>query len=456
MFVNRSSELAALRDWWGTRSPRPALVWGRRRVGKTALLQEFARDLPAVFHTGSGQSRTGELAALARKVDEARPRATGAARRPYRDWEEALDDLAAAAADEPLLVVLDEFPALVENSPELPGVLRAFLDRVDDHIRVRLLLCGSAVRHMEAAMEYRAPLYGRFDLTLQLHAFTPGETAQMLPQLRPADRAVVYGLLGGVPLYLSWWDQEASVADNVHRLVCQPAARLLTEGRLTLATEVERGELPSAVLHAIAAGKTRHNEIKDWVGADPTRTLQRLVQMRVVERLQPVTEAEKSRRRVYRISDHMLAFYLCVVARYLPEIERGLGASILPAVMESLDDHLGSPWEAAFREHLRRLAVAGEPTPQVVAVGPFWTADGQHELDAVVLAGRSRTPVLAGEAKWARSVVAPRLVAGLRRKLEAVPGADPDASMLALCAREEVRECPEGVWAITADDIFTP
>ena len=159
-----------------------------------------------------------------------------------------------------------------------------------------------------------------------------------------------------------------------------------------MATEVERGELPSAVLHAIAAGKTKHNEIRDWIGADPTRTLDRLVRMRLVERIFPVTETTASRRRIYRIADQMLAFYLGIVNRVLPEIERGLGPTILPSLMASLDDHLGGPWEAAFRDHLRRMAVTGELDPQVVAVGPFWTADGQNEIDAVVLAGRSRRP----------------------------------------------------------------
>lgn len=455
-FVNRVRELAALRRWWQQPQPRLAVVWGRRRVGKTALLQEFARELRSVFHTGTGQARAGELAALSRKVQAVHPRPLrDLASRPYRDWEEALDDLAALAADEPFLLILDEFPELVHSAPELPGVMRAFLDRTQEHTRLRILLCGSAVRHMEAAMEYRAPLYGRFDLTLQLHPFTPAESALMLPRLNPADRARVYGLLGGIPLYLSWWDQDAPLADNVSRLVCQPGARLPTEAQLTLATEVERGELPSAVLHAIAAGRTRHHEIKDWIGAEPARTLDRLVGMRLVERLQPVTERGSSRRRIYQITDQLLSFHLGVVAKVLPEIERGLGPTILPVVLEALDDHLGKVWEAAFRDHLRRLAVAGELGEQVVAVGPFWTADGQNELDAVVLAGRSRTPVLAGEAKWARSVSAPRIVTDLRRKLAALPGGRPDLPLV-VCAREQVRDAPPEIRTVTAADIFRP
>lgn len=453
-FVNRVSELAELRRWWSSAHPRPAMVWGRRRIGKTALIQEFARELPTVFHTGTGQPAVGELASLSRKVAAARPHPLrDLGQRPYRDWEEVFDDLAARAVQEPLLLVLDEFPELVLAAPELPGVLRAFLDRVQGHTELRVLLCGSAVRHMEAIMEHRAPLYGRFDLTLQLHPFTPAESALMLRDLPASDRAVVYGLLGGIPLYLSWWDQGTSVSDNLLRLVCRPAARLLVEGQLTLATEVERGELPSAVLHAIAAGKTKHNEIRDFVRADPTRTLDRLVSMRLVERIFPVTETPASRRRIYRIADQLLAFYLGVVNRVRPEIERGLGPTILPTLVDALDDHLGGQWEAAFRDHLRRLALNGELGPEVVAVGSFWTADGQNEIDAVVLAGRSRRAVLAGETKWARSVSAPRIMAELLSKVPAMPQASAEIQ-LAVCARDEVRDVPDGVRAFTAVDIF--
>lgn len=457
MFVNRHDELAALNRWWDS-GRRPALVWGRRRVGKTALVQRFAGELRAVFHTGAGRPAEGELRQLSRQVAAEAPERNTAVRdvasRPYVDWDDALDDLAVRAADEPLLLVLDEFPELVTGSPELPGVLRAFLDRTIDRTKLRLLLCGSAVRQMEALQEQRAPLYGRFDLSLQLHPFRPNEAALMLPDLAPAERALVYGLLGGIPLYLSWWDSDAEVKENLRRLACQPGALLLTEGQLVLATEVERGEYPAAVLHAIAAGRTRYGEIKDAVRAEPIRTLERLAQLRLVERLTPVTEL-RSRRVSYRIADNFLAFYLQVLSRYRSEIERGLGESILPVLLDSLDDFMGPRWEEMFRAHLRRLAAAGELGEDIVAIGPWWNDIADGEIDAVALAGRSRVPVLAGEAKWARSIDGPPLLKGLRRSASALPGADPVWLRFALCAREHVHNAAPETLVITTADVMT-
>jgi AAA+ ATPase superfamily predicted ATPase len=457
MFVNRSAELETLTEWWEEfpRTGRIALVWGRRRVGKTALLSAFAKDRRAVFHTGAGRTAHDELSTLSQAADDVL--AAGVrdlAARPFVDWDDALESLASAADDEPLLLVLDEFPELLRISPELPGVLRAFWDRARERTRLRILLCGSAVRTMQAIQEERAPLYGRIDLSLPLHPFAPHETALMLRKLAPSDRALVWGMLGGVPLYLTWWDQERSLRENLARLVCRPGGRLLDEGRLVLATEGETGELGQLVLRAIAAGATKHGEIQQAVGTEPARTLERLIELRLVERIVPVTESgSRTRRRSYRIADNFLAFWLGIVEPYRAEIERGLGPSILSPMIERLDDHMGARWEGAFRSHLRRLAAAGKLAPEVVRIGAFWSDHPPVEIDAVALAGRREEAVLLGEAKWARTANGARIVRELERKASALPLLAPDPGYV-VCARERVTSLPTTATAVTAAEIF--
>jgi AAA+ ATPase superfamily predicted ATPase len=454
-FVNRDRELSALEEWWASPGGSLGLVWGRRRVGKTALLRRFAGIRRSVFHAAAGRPPAQELRVLSQAAAE--PLAAGLrdlSTRPFESWDHALESLGAAAESEPLLVVIDEFPELVAAMPELPSVIRAQWDRLRTSTNLKILLSGSAVRTVQAMQEYRAPLYGRFDLSLPLHPFWPHEAAMMLPDLTPADRALVWGIVGGVPLYLSWWDQARSLEDNLAVLACQPGGKLLTEGLLVLATEAEMGDVGKRALFAIAGGRTKHNEIADAIGVDPTRTLERLLDLRLVERLSPVTEDERqTRRRIYRIADNFLAFWLGVLDRYRAEIDGGLGEAIVPALVRELDDFLGSRWEAAFRMHLRRLAVDGALGEEVVAVGPFWTAAADPaEIDAVVLAGRERVAVLAGEAKWARRVDAARIRRQLERKVEALPRVAPDLRY-AVCARERVDNAAD-VLAITAADVF--
>jgi uncharacterized protein len=273
------------------------------------------------------------------------------------------------------------------------------------------------------------------------------------PELAPAERAIVYGLVGGIPLYLSWWDQRASVRENLRRLACTPGGLLLTEGELAVATEATVGDLGRQVLYAIAAGRTKHNEIADAIRADPSRTLDRLVSLRLIERLIPVTEdPARTRRRAYRIADDFLAFWLGLLDRYRPEIERGLCATILPVLMSGLDDHLGPRWEGMFRDHLRRRAERGELGPGVVAVGPFWTtADESIEIDAVALAGREGAVIAVGEARWAQWVDGDRIRRQLERKAEALPRVRQPIRYV-VAGREQVDG--EGILPVTAADVF--
>ncbi|MBI4730279.1 MAG: ATP-binding protein [Acidobacteria bacterium] len=445
-------ELRSLGEWWSKRGARLGIVWGRRRVGKTALIERFAAAHRTIFHTGGRRPVADELRTLsttASAVLEGRDLSLN----PFHDWADLLESLAGAARTTPALLVLDEFPELVAVSPELPSVVRAVWGRIASASKLRLLLCGSAVRTMEAMSEERAPLYGRVDLSLLLHPFRPHEAATMLPRLKPSERALVWGLVGGVPLYLKWWNQAKSVRENLLDLACRPGAPLLTEGHLVLATEGQEGDHSRQVLHAIAAGRTKHNEVADAIRADPTRTLDRLVALRLVERIVPVTEdPRRTRRRLYRIGDNFLAFWLGVLDRYRVEIDRGLGGTILPVLVQHLDDHMGPRWEEAFREHLRRAAGEGRLGRDVVAIGPFWTAaEDPNEIDAVVLAGRRREAVLVGEARWARSVDGTAIARDLRRKAAALPRARDDLQV-AVCARETVRGGAD--LAFTAEEIF--
>ncbi len=459
IFVGRTEELAELQAWWKRPAAAPVFVWGRRRAGKSALLQHFAEGTgaPVVFHTGTGQAQQAEIAAVCRRAAAVVPDGhRDLITEPYRSWRDVLDYLAQAARASPALLVLDEFPELARSSPALPGTLRAFLDEAGGRTQLRIALSGSAARHPAEVSQALAPLHGRLGLTLHLRPFLPHEAALMLPGLKPAERARAYAVCGGTPLYLSWWDQNAPLADNLYELAGRPGAPLLTEGQLAMAADVGEGEHTLAVLAAIAAGRTRHSEIKGLIGADPSRTLDRLIDLRVIERLVPVTEqGTRSRRRLYRITDHSLEFYLGTLTRFRTEIERGLGTSAVHPMAAWLDAHMGPVYEEAFRQHLRRLAASGALGEGVEVIGSWWSEDSRQEIGAVALAqnGPARVPVLIGESRWAETVDARKSKIDLIRKSASL--VQPDEQLrYAVCARDLVEHHESDVLAVTAKDIF--
>ena len=464
-FVNRVRELEALETWWEGDGARLGLVWGRRRVGKTLLLQHFAEGRRrTISHTFAGRSERDELAVLADSWRLAGDRSDAAQwDLPTENWTRFLGALGREAREEPLLVILDEFQEGVAASPELPGIIRALWDDQRARGNLRILLCGSAVRTMHAMQEERAALYGRFDLSLLVHPFDPREAALMLPEIHPLHRAVACGILGGTPHYLDLWDQSAGPEDNINRLFFARDGRLLMEGDLALRGET-LADLEVQVLHAIALGHTRHNQIKDAVHAEPSRQIDRLIELRLVDRVQPVTEeGGRSRRRIYRLADNFMAFWLGHVLPYRAAIDRGLGESASLLTMSRLSNFLGPRFEEAFRIHLRHLAAQGKLGPDVIAVGAFWyheapTGDSPRsdtEIDAVALAGTRREAVLVGEAKLHRTISAAEataLIRDLHKKSERLPRRAPTLQ-LALAAGNSV-DAPADVLALTAADIF--
>ena len=217
------------------------------------------------------------------------------------------------------------------------------------------------------------------------------------------------------------------------------------------------------MLHTIALGHTRHNQIADTLHAEPSRQLERLIELRLVERVQPVTEeGTRSRRRIYRLADNFMAFWLGQVLPYRAAIDRGLGDSAWTFAMSRLSSFLGPRFEEAFRIHLRHLAARGELGEGVIAVGAFWFHEppiapggepSDTEIDAVVLAGVHRDAVLVGEAKLHHTINAAPLLRSLERKVEHLPRRGPNLR-LALAAGHAVVGAPPEVLTVTASDIF--
>ena len=466
-FVNRTSELATLAAWAASPGSSMCVVWGRKRVGKTWLVDRFTEDRRAFRHTCRPGSHLTELKAISEKAAQVIPLPRRSlVESPFESWRDAFGTLAAASAGEALIVVLDEFPELLRSVPAFDKDLRALWDEVvsDGTSELKLVLCGSAVSTMEAIQAENAPLYGRSDLRLLLQPFKPHEAALMLKDLEPSARAEAWGVCGGIPRFLALWDASEPFKGNLERLVANEHGLLLSEGDLILGDEEVVGHrtqhLPEQVLRTIASGSTSFAAIRSKVSGLPIRTLDHLCEVRLIERVTPVTEdPAKTKLSYYRIADNFLAFWLTCVEPHREPIEAGLGRTVLNVIVKEFADFMGPRYEQAFRQHLRRMAHDGRFGEEVVDVGEWWRLqagpnDDPCQLDGVVLSGRRREPIVVGESKWARRANGSSLAGTMKRKLLESALVDPSLVSFVVAARNEVTRA-EGVFQVTAADIFT-
>lgn len=401
--IDRERETAALDGAAAARGGQLAIVWGRRRVGKTYLLEAFSRERRSLYYTATQQSPPVELAAFTDAVREQ----VGAEGLPagyaFPDWSTALDFVTEQTGRERLVVVLDEFPYLAGSTPGLESVVQRWWDQRGKRSRVMLVLCGSAVAYMTGIGEAAAPLHQRATLSLYVPPLDYRAAGRFVERLKPAERAVVYGICGGTPLYLEQWDDGADLRANLVRLFGSPASPLVDAAELVLAGELPETEGAFRILTAVAIGKTRPGEIGDYARVAVERPLKRLTTLGILERRVPaLDDPDKTKRAIYRIADPYFAFWFRFIASHRADIARGLGAQLVERrILPGLDDYMGLVFEDLAREHARHLAAAGELDAD--RVEGWWSADGKHEIDLVGISGRGVSFV--GEAKWSQRAI---------------------------------------------------
>ncbi len=317
MFWNRRQELAALGRLDG--SGGLAVVWGRRRIGKTRLLLEWCERAGGVYTVADQSAPHLQRAYFARAISQALP---GFADVTYPDWERLLSRLAgdATAVQFTGPIVIDELPYLVAGSPELPSILQRWIDHEARRAKLRVALAGSSQRMMQGlVLSHEAPLYGRARITLDLAALSPEHLREAFGRLAPAAVVEHWAAFGGIPRY---WELAAerrgSGHDRVIALALDPLGPLFAEpDRLLLEESPPAVEL-RPVLDAIGAGAHRLSEIAGRLGRPATslgHALDRLIGMTLVRREVPYGESARgSKRSLYRIDDPFMRLWFRVVA----------------------------------------------------------------------------------------------------------------------------------------------
>lgn len=416
MFVGRRQQLDDLRrlldavaSGANDRPGRALLMRGRRRVGKSRLVEKFLdlTGVPHLFFTASTRTAGEELRLFAEEAAASNlPGAATFADVTVGSWEAALRLLAAALPeDRPSVVVLDELPYLTVSDPSFEGTLQKVFDRVLSRRPVLLIGIGSDLAMMEALDDYGRPFHQRAT-EMVVPPLDPAEVGAMIG-LGPAEALDAYLVTGGLPLICTEWRPETSLWTYLSAAVADPTSALLVSAERALAAEFPPEVQARTVLTAIGSGERTFTGIGQAAGGLPqgslSRSLTTLTSKRVVAADRPLS-TRASRETRYRVADPYLRFWLTFLGPRYPEIERGRGDRVVAHVRQAWTSWRGRAIEPVVREAIDRLPQELRPHGDGV-VGGYWTRTNEPEID-LVLADRS--PVAreirgVGSIKWLES-----------------------------------------------------
>jgi len=393
-FVNRTEELSRLHALYSSDNAELAVIFGRRRLGKTALVrQSLETDDDAVVY--QAKQKTSALQ-LEQFIDTAADSYPGVSR-IREEWEEILGYL----AEQDAIIVLDEFPYLVEQDESLPSVLQAMFDHDLDDSAATIVLVGSSISMMEeAALLGNSPLYGRSSLKLDVRQLPFAAAMEFFDDAyTPDEQVLTWGVFGGVPYYLEEVSPDATLAANITRTILKRHGTLHDEPDYVLRMELTEPTRYFSIIESIAGGKTSRNEIAGTTGIDYnqlSKYLNRLSRLRLVEQHVPVTETkERSKRSRYRIRDPFFRFWFRFVYGTGEQYD-ALGEDAYEALIEpELPDFVSRSFEDLCCSALRSLY----PEHTITDTGQWWY--GEHEVDVVGLT--TGQTLIVGECKFQQS-----------------------------------------------------
>jgi len=461
MFVNRERELTALERFWLSEKAEFFVLYGRRRVGKTELLRQFCQNKRSIYFLASQLKEKDHL----RQITEAARHVIEDAllqSLTFDDWESLLVYLAQKAQDERLILVLDEFQYLCEDNAALPSILQRFWDLHGKNSKLFLILCGSQVSFMEReTLAEKSPLYGRRTGQQQLLPFSYRDSGRFFPQYTPKEKICAYGILGGMPAYLNRFHPDLTIEENIKNELLSVQSYLFDEVNFLLRMELKDTKTYASLLHAIASGCTRLNEVAQRAGVDSTTANKYLTVLRnlgLVRRETSLIERapQKCKKGFYRIADNYVNFWFRFVLPNLSFIESGNSELVYhQMIAPHFSTYMGHIFEDVCRQYVQlywdeKLKVAPR------RVGTHWDRD----FDIDVLTENMDGSHFFGECKWWDGLVGENVLDYLIQNAKKMPPRfqrNAQYILFSLCGfTDELkhRAEKEGVFLISVSEMF--
>ncbi len=407
MFIGRENELETLDKLYHSDQFEFVVIYGRRRVGKTALISEFTKDKATIFFTGVETNAKQNLDNFSRCIMEYN---TGiVVNTSFPTFQAALAHVFALAKTKRIVLVIDEYPYVARASKSLASTLQLFIDKNKDTSKLFLILCGSSMSYMEDhVLAYKAPLYGRRTAQLKIKPFSFFEACRYFEKLSDEDKALAYGIVGGTPQYLMQLNDQLSIEANIKNTHLNPASSIFEEPNNLLKQEVREPAIYNAVITAIATGATKMNEISNKIDEDTSvcaTYIKNLITLGIVKKESPYGETS-TRKTIYSIEDHMFRFWYRFVPENTSLISRGAADLAYSRIAPELSAYMGSVFEEICKQYLWKLLLAGKCAVNFTDLGRWWGANpktkSQEEIDIM---GTDKDTALFAECKWTNEKV---------------------------------------------------
>ena len=435
MFIGRKKELALLNEQYNRRGFDMTVVYGRRRIGKSTLLAEYIRDKNAIYYTATKVGHERNLQFLTDTVVSVlNPSLTGI-RFPSLDG--LLDFISDNLPDGKLILAIDEFPYWATANDEILSVFQKYIDTKWMNADFQLILCGSSLSFMEEqVLSEKSPLFGRRSAQIKMDAFDYIEAAEFVPDYSYEEKAICYGVTGGVAKYLNLIDPTISLDDNIKKQFFEPSGYLYDETHNLLTQEFNDITLVSNIIEQIASGQNSLNVISDKVHEKDSKVLyfiNKLINVGLVEKKHCITE-EKNRKKVqYVLKDGMFKFWYAFIPAATSLIEIGRGGEYYDTVVKpQIHTYMGRVFEDMCRHFILKKGSAGSFGSFITDTGSWWGTEiledvnGQTmrmpaDIDVVGLSRPEHVMVI-GECKFKNEPVSKDVFDTLVRRGNAISG----------------------------------
>jgi ATP-binding protein len=385
MFYCREEELRTMNNRYKKDRFECVVIYGRRRVGKTALINEFCKGKPTVYFSALNASSQENLEALSKAIYTCQnPDSTSTP--TYRSYEDALEAITGMAMEKRLVFVIDEYPYLAKAEKSISSRLQHIIDHSWQDSRIYLILCGSSMSFMEyQVLGYESPLYGRRTAQFKIQALTYREITEFHPELKAADQALLYGVTGGIPHYINKLDVESNLDEALLENLFSTSSYLFEEPENLLKQELREPAIYNSVISAIAAGASRSNEISTKVGLESgvcAKYLKVLLDLGILKKETPITE-KSGKKTIYAIDDNFFRFWYRFVPRNMSVISAGRMHPVYEqAVKRFYPDYMGLVFEKMCQEYLLRYA---KDLPILLSnVGQWWGTDSKTRKEVQI------------------------------------------------------------------------